>query len=265
MTSPNDAIAQQELLADAAKTSSASRITAVAPFMGYLRQDRKAKGREGVGARRLIRNLVNNGFDSFVTVDMHSASVQVAFDGPFDNLIAQMLLREAMIEEIAGYNRADCLVVAPDAGATKMADRHRKELGTKLLYLAKSRDAGDSLKISREERVEEADGRVCVVFDDMIDTAGTLVSAANALKNSGAIAVYVAATHGLFSEPAIENLQGAPIDRILVTDTVPVDDVSEALGEKLRVVSVGPMIANALKQIITNGSVSELFNDQNHL
>ena len=131
--------------------------------------------------------------------------------------------------------------------------------------MAKRRDPKDSQKIQREEKIPEADGRVCLLFDDMIDTAGTLISAAEALKNSGAKAIYVAATHGIFSEPATQRLHDAPIDKILVTDTFPVAAMKAELGKKLKIVRVAPMISQALIAIIQNGSVSEIFADQNHM
>ena len=262
--SVNDAIMQQCLLADAARSSSAAEITAVCPYLAYTRQDRKSRGREPIGARVLIDHLVASGVTRIVTVDMHSAQTQAIFRGPFDHLTAQPLLRQAMEEVIAGHDRKDCLVVAPDAGAAKLAERHRQELGTGLLHLTKSRDRIDSGKITRDQHVPEAAGKVCLVFDDMIDTASTLVSAAEALKNSGATAIYVAATHGVFSGQALEKLKAAPIDRLIVTDTFPMDEAQNVLGAMLQVVPTGPMIGRALVEIMQNGSVSELFDDQNH-
>ena len=264
-TSVNDAIMQQCLLADAARSSSAAEITAVSPYLAYTRQDRKSRGREPIGTRVLIDQLAIAGVNRIVTVDMHAAQAQAIFRGPFDHLTAQPQLRKAMRDEISQYDIDECLVVSPDAGAGKMAERHRTRLGTGLLHLAKMRDTHDSQKIRREEKVPEADGKVCIIFDDMIDTAGTLVSAAEALKNSGAKAIYVAATHGILSDPAIERLKLAPIDRILTTDTFPMHDAETELADKLRVVRVAPMIGQALVEIINKGSVSEIFNDQNHM
>lgn len=264
-TSVNDAIMQQYLLADAARSSSAAEITAVTPYLAYSRQDRKSRGREPIGTRVIIDHLAAVGVSRIVTVDMHSPQTQAIFRGPFDHLTAQPLLRNAMAEEVSGYDKADCLVIAPDSGAAKLAERHRLDLGVGLLHMAKLRDPDDSQKIHREEKVPEADGRVCMVFDDMIDTAGTLVSAAEALKDSGAKAVYVAATHGIFSGPALQRLKEAPIDKILVTDTFPMQEAKAALGDKLRVISIAPMIGRALIEIVQDGSVSEIFDDQNHI
>lgn len=265
LTGVNDALIQQCLIADAARSSSAAEITAVSASLAYTRQDRKSKGREPIGVRMVIDHLAASGVDRIVTVDMHSSQAQGIFRGPFDHLTAQPLLRKAMREEIEGYDPAECLVVVPDAGAAKMGQRHAQEMGSGMLQLIKMRDPQDSQKIQREDTVPEAEGRVCILFDDMIDTAGTLVSAAEALRNSGAKAVLVAATHPVFSDPAIERLQAAPIDRILVADTFRVDHAQSELGEKLRVVSVAPVIGKALTEIVRNGSVSEIFDDQNHM
>jgi ribose-phosphate pyrophosphokinase len=264
-TSINDAIMQQHLLVDAARSSSAEEITVVSPYMAYMRQDRKSHGREPIGTRVLINQIQQAGAHRIVTVDMHAAQAQAVFDGPFDHLTAQPLLRRAIREEIAQFNQDEWLVVAPDAGAGKMAERHRTKLGTGLLQLAKMRDPNDNQKIRRETSIPEADGRVCILFDDMIDTAGTLTTAAEALKNSGAKAIYVAATHGILSDPAIDRLKDAPIDRVLVTDTLPVSVPQYELGEKLRVVPVAPMIGEALMRIIRGDSLSEMFDDQNHM
>lgn len=264
-TSINDAIMQQHLLVDAARSSSAKEITVVSPYMGYMRQDRKSHGREPIGTRVLINQIKEAGARRIVTVDMHSAQAQAVFRHPFDHLTAQPLLRRAIREEVAGYDQAELLVVAPDAGAGKMAERHRSSLGTGLLQLSKMRDPNDSQKIRREEYIPEADGRVCILFDDMIDTAGTLTTAAEALKNSGAKAVYLAATHGILSDPAIERLQQAPIDRLLVTDTLPVGVPKYELGDKLRIVPVAPMIGEAIIRITRGLSLSEMFDDQNHM
>jgi ribose-phosphate pyrophosphokinase len=241
-TSVNDAIMEQCLMIDAAKRSSAKEITAVAPYLAYGRQDRKTKGREPIAA----------------------AVTQGIFQGPFDHLTAQPLLRDAMKEEIAEYEHDDCIVVAPDAGAAKLSEQHRTDLDMGMFVMTKLRDPNDNQKISRDDKFPDADGRVCLVFDDMVDTAGTLVSAAEALNNSGAKAVYVAATHGVLSDPALERLKNAPIKKILITDTFVTERAQKELGDKLRIVSVAPMIGRAIIEIVRCGSVSEIFQDQNN-
>ncbi len=261
----NDAFMQQCLLADAARSSSAREITAVIPNLAYSRQDRKSKGREAIGTRAVINMLTAVGVNRIVTVDMHSAQSQAIFQGPFDHLTMQRKLRYAMQDEIAEYSPEQCVVVAPDAGASKSAEKHRANLGVGLVHMAKNREPGDSLRVHHDEFVPGVDGKVCMVFDDMIDTAGTIASASKALKSSGALAIHIAATHAIFSDPAIERLQDAPIDRILVTDTVPTQRAEKELEGKIRIVPSGPMIGHALTQIFTHGSVSELFDDQNHM
>lgn len=263
-TSVNDAIMQQCLLIDAARSSSAREITAVAPYLAYGRQDRKSKGREPIGARVVIDQLASAGVNRIVTVDMHSSQAQGIFRGPFDHLTAQPLLRDAMNEAIAGYDREDCIVAAPDPGAAKLSDQHRTDLDMAMFVMTKMRDKNNSQNITRQDRFPEADGRVCLLFDDMVDTAGTLVTAAQGLANSGAKAVLVAATHGVLSDPAIERLKQAPIDKILITDTFENSVAQAELGDKLRVVSVAPMIGQAMLEIVRNGSVSHIFADQNH-
>jgi ribose-phosphate pyrophosphokinase len=263
-TSVNDAIMEQCLMIDAAKRSSAKEITAVAPYLAYGRQDRKTKGREPIAAAVILNQLAAAGADRIVTVDMHSSQTQGIFQGPFDHLTAQPLLRDAMKEEIAEYERDDCIVVAPDAGAAKLSEQHRTDLDMGMFVMTKLRDPNDNQKISRDDKFPDADGRVCLVFDDMVDTAGTLVSAAEALNNSGAKAVYVAATHGVLSDPALERLKNAPIKKILITDTFVTERAQKELGDKLRIVSVAPMIGRAIIEIVRCGSVSEIFQDQNN-
>lgn len=261
----NAAIWEQGLMIDAARSSSASEITAISPYMGYMRQDRKSRGREPIGARHLIDQFATAGVDRIVAIDIHAPQAQAIFRGPFDHLTAQRALEKAMIEQLSEYSKDEMVVVAPDAGAAKLAQQHRRHLDLDIMHLAKHRSRNDSQKIERDEKVSEADGRVCLVFDDMIDTAGTLVSAVQALKNSGAKAIYVGATHGIFSDPAIERLKHAPIDGLYVTDTFPQHAAKAELGDKLHVVSVAPIIGQAIMRIATNRSISELFDDENHL
>lgn len=262
--SPNDAIMEQCLMIDAARSSSASEITAVAPYLGYGRQDRKSKGREPIGTRVVLDQLAGAGVSRIVAIDMHSPQAQGIFRGPFDHLTAQPLLRRAMAEEIVQYNAEDCIVVSPDAGAAKLAEQHRIGLGMGMFVMTKMRDPSDSQKISRQDTFPEADGRICLIFDDMVDTAGTLVSAAEALSNSGAKAIYVAATHGVLSDPAIKRLKDAPIEKILITDTHYTAEAEAELGSKLRVVSAAPIVGQAILEIVRNGSISRLFDDQNN-
>lgn len=265
-TTINDAIMEQALLIDAARSSSAAEITVISPHLAYMRQDRKSRGREPIGSRVLIDLLATSGADRIVAVDIHAPQAQAIFRGPFDHLTAQRALEDAIKSELNGkYSNEECVVIAPDAGAAKLAQSHSRHLDMDILHMAKQRSRGDSQKIQRDENVPEANGKVCLVFDDMIDTAGTLVSAIEALKNSGAKAVYVGASHGIFSGPALERLKGAPIDKLFVTDTFPQGHAKEVLGNKLGIVSVAPIISQAIHQIATAGSISALFDDENHM
>jgi len=259
-----DSIWETALLADAAKSASASEITVIAPYLGYSRQDRKAKGREPIGTRVVLKQLENIGVNRIVTVDLHSPQSQAIFNGPFDHITAHPVLRRAMIETLKNTDNELWRIVAPDAGAAKMANRHGKEMGVNVMHMVKSRDPKDSNNIIRDQDFPEAKGKICILYDDMIDTAGTLVSAAEALKKSGAKSVYVAATHGIFSDPASERLALNHIDKIIVTDSVPTDKISKKLGNKLEIVSIAPIIGATLHEILTDGSVSNLFDDENH-
>jgi ribose-phosphate pyrophosphokinase len=264
-TSINDAIMQQALLIDAARSSSASQITAVCPYLGYMRQDRKTRGREPIGTRVLIDFLATSGVDRIVAIDIHAPQAQAIFRGPFDHLTMQRSIEESIQSEIAHYDKSECVVIAPDAGAAKLAQSHSRHMDLDILHLAKQRNRSDPQKIQRDENIPEANGKVCIVFDDMIDTAGTLVSAAEALKNSGAKAVYVGATHGIFSGTALERLLDSPVDRVVVSDSFSQNRAKTFLGDKLQIVSCAPVVSEAIRQIATNGSVSAMFDDENHM
>lgn len=263
----NDSIIEQGLLLDAAQASSASQVTAVSPYLSYVRQDRRARSGEAVGTRFLINLLARAGANRIVTVDVHQPAAEAVFNGPFDQLTAKTVLREELGKEaLAAHEHDECLVIAPDAGAAKAVQRHSEGLGMEFAFMPKnrSRTKDDGQRITRPDTLSaDVDGRACLIFDDMIDTAGTLVSAVEKLKDLGANGVYVAATHGVFSDPALQRLQESPIDRLLVTDTLPVDQAEEALGDKLRVVSSAPLIGQALLCIFRDKSVSSLFQEDN--
>lgn len=261
--SVNDSLMELMLMVDAAKRASASEVTAVAPYMAYSRQDRKARGREPISAAAVIRMLQSAGADRIVSIDMHSAQTQATFNGPFDHLTAEPLIQTAMHERV-GDNHDDFVVVSPDGGRAKVAEEYAVELGVDLVHMSKSRDRHDSSKIVRPDFVEGVRDKSCLLIDDMIDTAGTLVTAAEALERSGAGRITAAATHGLFSSPALDRLRNAPIDEIVVTDTVPQDEAQRALGDRLEVLSIAPILGRALAEIAIHGSVSKLFNDRNH-
>jgi len=258
----NDRIMQQLLMIDAAKRASARRITAVCPFYGYARQDRKAEGRELISARLLADLLTVAGADRLVSVDLHTGQIQGFFDGPVDHLTAVPLLADYLAREVEG----DVVVVSPDAGGLKLARRFANCLGdanveSDLAFIDKRRPKGTHNVAEATDVVGNVAGGVCVLVDDMIDTAGTIVSAANLLMDRGAREVWVAATHGVLSGPAVDRLKNAPVRQVVVTNTLPIPD--DKRFDALQVLSIAPIIAEALDAVFADASVSEIFRGDN--
>jgi ribose-phosphate pyrophosphokinase len=255
----NDAIFQQGIMMDAATRASAKRVTAVCPYLGYSRQDRKATGREPISSKYLYNIFQTAGVDRVMSIDMHSSQAQGFFDGPVDHLTA-MQLQLRYLEEHYGSN---IVVVSPDAGRVKVIERFSNQLGgsrstADIAIVHKTRQHG---KAEAKAVVGDVAGRVCVLIDDMVDTAGTICAAAEILKKEGAKSVIVLATHAIFSEPAAERLDAAPIDRVIVTDTLPIPARSQL--KKLEIISVAGIIADAIMAVFTEDSVSVLFDKQN--
>jgi ribose-phosphate pyrophosphokinase len=255
---------QQLLMIDAAKRASARRITAVCPFYGYARQDRKAEGREPITARLVADLLTAAGADRVVTVDLHTGQIQGFFDFPVDHLTAVPLLAEYLAGRVDGSR--ELTVVSPDAGGGKLARRFANILGdhgiaADLAFIDKRRPKGMHNVAVANEVVGEVAGRHCVLVDDMIDTAGTIVSAANLLIDRGAAEVSVLATHGLLSGPAVDRLKNAPVREVVVTNTLPIP--SEKHFDSLTVLSIAPIVADALDAVFHDSSVSELFKGDN--
>jgi ribose-phosphate pyrophosphokinase len=253
----NDRIMEQLLMIDAAKRASAKRITAVVPFYGYARQDRKAEGREAISARLIADLLSAAGAQRVVSVDLHTGQIQGFFDYPVDHLTAVPVIASYL----AGNLDGETVIVAPDAGGGKLARRYADRLGADIAFIDKRRPKGTHNVAVATEVVGEIDGRVCVIVDDMIDTAGTVVSAANLLIDRGATDVYIAATHGLLSGPAVDRLKNGPIREVVVTNTVPIS--SEKRFDGLRVLSIAPLLARAIDAVFEDKSVSELFGGDN--
>lgn len=257
--SVNDAIMEQALIIDAAKRASAKRITAVCPFWGYSKQDRKAGGREPISAKLVVDILAVAGADRMLSVDLHSGQIQGFFDGPFDHLTAMPLLRDY----IKSHLEKDTVIVSPDAGRAKVAERYTRQLGLDLAIIHKVRSHDVAHQLEARAVIGDVAGHPCVLVDDMIDTAGTIVAAADLLKREGASKIYVLATHGEFSGPAVERLNASPIDKVVVTDTLAPE---AAKGIKnLEVVSLVPLMAAAVSAIFKDESVSELFDGQNQV
>ena len=258
----NDHIFQQLIMADAAKRASAKRITAVCPFYAYARQDRKAEGREPITARLLADLLTVAGCDRVVTVDLHTGQIQGFFDMPVDHLTAVPILAAHLAEGLEG----DVSVVSPDAGGGKLAYRFVNQLAqqgidAEIAFIDKRRPKGTHNVAQAVEVVGDVADRTCVLVDDMIDTAGTITSAAELLHARGARDVIVTATHGVFSGPAIDRLKNAPIQGVVVTNTLPIPD--DKRWDALSVLSVAPIIAEALEAVFADTSVSEIFRGDN--
>ena len=254
----NNSIMEQAIMIDAAKRASAKRITAVCPFYGYARQDRKASGREPITARLVADVLRVAGANRIVSVDLHSGQIQGFFDGPVDHLTAMHpLLTNYVRDNING----DVVIVSPDAGRVKVAERFSQHLNADLAFVAKRRPRGAMHEIQALDVVGDVEGRVCVLVDDMIDTAGTICAAAEQLADHGAAEIYAMATHAVLSDPAVDRLKNSVISKVIVTNTLPLDD--GRLFDKIEVLSVAQIVADALDAVFEDTSVSEIFEGEN--
>ncbi|MEX0768034.1 MAG: ribose-phosphate diphosphokinase [Microthrixaceae bacterium] len=255
--SVNDALMEHLIMVDAAKRASAKRITVVAPFYGYGRQDRKAEGREPITAKLLANMFEVAGAKRIISVDLHSGQIQGFFDGPVDHLTAMPVLVDWMSNNLP----EDLVVVSPDAGRVKVAERYANQLHADLAIVHKRRVRGEKNTVEAKEVVGEVAGRTCVLIDDMIDTAGTICAAAEQLVERGATAVYCAATHGVFSGPAIDRLKNSVIEKVVITNTLPLPP--EKRIDKIEVLSAAGIIADAIDAVFEDTSVSEIFDGQN--
>jgi len=238
------------IMIDAAKRASAARITAVMPYFGYARQDRKSASREPITAKLVADLLSKAGADRVITMDLHSGQIQGFFNMPVDNLTATPKLIEYVKEK--GFS--NLLVVAPDAGSAKNSTKVAKMLGVDLAIINKARPkqgVAEALNV-----IGEVAGKNCVIFDDMIDTAGTICAAADALKKEGCKKVLVCAAHGLFSGQAIEKIEKSGIDEVIVTDSIAGNGGKSA---KIKVLGIAGLLGEAIKRIHSNESVSSLF------
>jgi ribose-phosphate pyrophosphokinase len=258
----NEAIMEQLIMIDAMKRASAKRITAVVPYFGYSRQDRKALAREPISAKLVADLLTKAGADRIVSVDLHSGQIQGYIDGPFDHLTALPLLSSYLKDEL-GLSGDELVVVAPDAGRIKVAEKLREYLHADLAFMYKRRSRTDAHKIEEMTVVGEVEGKACVLIEDMIDTGATLASGVQALATMGAGSIYAAATHPIFSGKARQNLEESPLEQVIVTNTVPIPD-DRQFGN-LRVLSIAPLVASALRAVFEESSVSEIFGGANQL
>jgi ribose-phosphate pyrophosphokinase len=258
----NESIMEQLVMLDAMKRASAKRTTAVIPYYGYSRQDKKGLAREPISAKLVADLLTVAGAQRVVSVDLHSGQTQGYFDFPFDHLTALPILSDFLSGEL-GLHDEDVVVVAPDAGRIRTAERLREHLHADLAFLYKRRSRREAHKIEEMAVVGEVDGRPCIVVDDMIDTGGTVAKGAEALAQQGAGPIYAAATHGVLSGKAVQLLEEAPISGVVLTNTVPIPE--EKQFAKLRVLSIAPLIASALRAVFEDTSVSEIFRGENQL
>ena len=249
--SPADNIMELLLLIDAAKRASAARVTAVIPYFGYGRQDRKDQPRVAIGAKLAANMLVTAGADRVLGIDFHQHQIQGFFDIPVDHLYAAPVLTEYFKKR----QLADLVVVAPDVGSAKMARGFARRLGATFAIIDKRRPAPNQAEILAV--VGEVEDRSCLITDDMVDTAGTMASAVQALHDRGAAAVFACATHALLSGNAREKLEKTPLKELVVTNTVQIPD--ERKFDRLVVLSVGGLLASAIQYIHSNESVSQLF------
>ena len=250
----NEWIMEQLIMVDALKRASAKRITVVTPFYGYARQDKKHRGREPISARLVADLFKAAGADRLMAVDLHTAQIQGFFDGPVDHLWALPVLSTHIMEN---YDTRMMTVVSPDAGRVRVADVWSDRLGAALAIIHKRRDPDVANQVKVHEVVGDVEGRTCLIVDDMIDTAGTIAQAAEALLEAGAADVLVAATHAVLSGPAVDRLKNSRIREVVVTNTLPIPP--EAEFDRLTILSIAPLIARAIREVFEDGSVTSLF------
>ncbi|EYT54195.1 MULTISPECIES: ribose-phosphate diphosphokinase [Kocuria] len=251
----NQWIMEQLLMIDSLKRASAKSITVVSPFYPYARQDKKHRGREPISARLISDLYKTAGADRLMSVDLHTAQIQGFFDGPVDHLMAIPLLAEHVRSVVDVEN---VTVVSPDTGRVRVAEQWTELLGgCPLAFVHKTRDITRPNQATSKEVVGQIEGRTCVLIDDMIDTGGTISGAVQVLRERGAKDVIIAATHAVFSDPAVERLSTCGALEVVVTDTLPVPP--EHQFENLTVLSIAPLIARAIQEVFEDGSVTSLF------
>ena len=251
----NEWLIEQLIMIDTLKRASAKRITAVVPYYPYSRQDKKSRGRDPISARLVADLFKTAGAERIISVDLHAAQIQGFFDGPLDQLFAMPVLVDHIQRTVDPSN---LIVVSPDMGRVRVADIWSDTLDVPLAIIHKRRDPAVPNQVTVHEIVGDVAGKMCLLVDDMIDTGGTIVKGAEALKAAGATGVIVAATHAIFSDPAVQRLASPAIDRVIVTDTLPLPP--EKRFEKLEILSMAPTIARAIHEVFEDGSVTSMFN-----
>ena len=255
----NEWIMEHLLMVDALKRASAKRITVVMPYYGYSRQDKKHRGREPISARLIADLFKTAGADRLMSVDLHADQIQGYFDGPVDHLVALPILSKYVRKK---YGKEQLAVVSPDAGRIKVAEQWSKRLGdAPLAFIHKTRDITRPNEVVANRVVGEVKGRTCILVDDMIDTAGTITKAADALLAAGATDVIIAATHAILSGPAVDRLKNCNVREIIVTNTLPIPP--ERHFDKLTELSIAPLLSQAIREVFEDGSVTSLFDPPN--
>ena len=247
----NDNLMEILIMIDAMKRASAGRINAVIPYYGYARQDRKAKARDPITAKLVADMLVAAGADRVLTMDLHAAQIQGYFDIPVDHLVGMPILAKYFAEK----NMENVVVVSPDHGSVPRARNMAQILNCPIAIVDKRRPEPNKSEIMNI--IGDIEGKNCILMDDMIDTAGTSTNAANALKDLGALSVNACATHAVLSGPAIERIQSSAIEELVLLNTIPLPE--EKKTDKMKVISVAPLFAEAMTRVFTNGSISTLF------
>lgn len=254
----NDFIMEHLIMLDALKRASAKRIVAVIPYYGYSRSDKKARSREAIMARMVADMYASAGVDRIMSVDLHTGQIQGFFNDPFDHLTAMPLLEQWIEENTSPDGR---VIVAPDAGRVRLTEKFAGHLGSPIAILHKRRDPDKHNVSETLDVIGDVEGRTAILIDDMIDTAGTICGAAQLLKERGAERVFACATHPIFSGPAAERLSRSVIEKVVVTNTIPIPP--ERRTDKLVVLSIAPIIASALRAVFEDESVSEIFRGEN--
>jgi ribose-phosphate pyrophosphokinase len=251
----NEWIMEQLIMVDAVKRASAKRITVVLPFYGYARQDKKHLGREPISARLMADLFKTAGANRLIAVDLHSAQIQGFFDGPVDHLAALPVLADHVARKHGGEQLT---IVSPDAGRIRVAEQWSERLGNApLAFIHKTRDITQANEAKANRVVGSVQDRTCILVDDMIDTGGTIVKAAEALMDAGAADVVIVATHAILSGPAVDRLKNCRASEVIVTNTLPVP--TEHQFDKLTTLSIAPLISRAIREVFEDGSVTSLF------